>query len=74
MSLLDKLMRTNTESFAIAATNGNTWFVEANRCELRDGSLVFLTGRNTVVAVASAGAWSRTLRGATLEDFERGGE
>lgn len=72
-TLLEKLTRTNTESFAIAATNGNTWFVEANRCKLRGGNLIFWTGWNTVVAVVGDGAWSRIQRGITLEDFEKGG-
>lgn len=71
-SLLNKLTRTDTESFVVESNGGNQWCVGANRCKLRDGNLIFLTGWHTVVAVAVGGAWLRTQRGVRLEDLKAG--
>ena len=71
-TLLERLTKKNVESFGIMDASGNTWFVEANRCKPRKGSLVFLTGWGVVVAVANDGTWQRMIRGLALDDLEDG--
>jgi len=71
-TLLERLMRRNTLSFGVMALDGGTWFIDANRCELRGDTIVFLIGWKAVVAVAPGGTWQRVMRGISLEDFEGG--
>ena len=70
-TLLERLLKKDTESFGVMDTQGGTWFVNANRCKLRGDTVVFLTGR-MIVAIATSGTWQRVVRGLTLEDFEGG--
>jgi hypothetical protein len=66
-----RIFRTSPrESFGIMDIDGNTWFVEAARCKLRRGDLIFEIGLRTIVAVAAQGTWQRVMRGISLEDFE----
>jgi len=70
-TLIDRLRNRQLESYAVLATDGVTWAVEATCVIERDGKLIFKAGLHTV-AIAAEGTWQRVIEGITLEDIEKG--